>query len=83
MQKKDNVKLRNNLFRQSLEENVIPEDHIKYLKSLKANGFEPRVIYDIGSCILHWSKEARKIWPDAKIIAFDANWKLLLQRNRG
>ena len=73
MQKKDNVKLRNNLFRQSLEENVIPEDHIKYLKSLKANGFEPRVIYDIGSCILHWSKEARKIWPDAKIIAFDAS----------
>jgi len=73
MQKKDNVKLRNNLFRQSLEENVIPEDHIKYLKSLKANGFEPSVIYDIGSCILHWSKEARKIWPNAKIIAFDAS----------
>lgn len=73
MQKKDNVKLRNNLFRQSLEENVIPEDHVNYLKSLKANGFEPRVIYDIGSCILHWSKEARKIWPDAKIIAFDAS----------
>ena len=73
MQKKDNAKLRNNLFRQSLEENVIPGDHVNYLKSLKANGFEPRVIYDIGSCILHWSKEARKIWPDAKIIAFDAS----------
>ena len=37
MQKKDNVKLRNNLFRQSLQENVIPEDHVDYLKSLKAD----------------------------------------------
>ena len=73
MQKKDNVKLRNNLFRQSIQDNVIPKDHVNYLKALKADGFEPRVIYDIGSCLLHWTKEARKIWPDAKIIAFDAS----------
>jgi len=34
--------------------------------------FEPRVIYDIGSCVLHWTKEAKKLWPDAEYVLFDA-----------
>ena len=52
--------------------NVIPKDHIDYLISLKKSGFEPKVIYDIGCCVLHWSKVAKQIWPDAEIILFDA-----------
>lgn len=51
----------------------LPIDHTTYLKNLKKNGFEPKTIYDIGSCVLHWTKEAQKIWPDAEIILFDAN----------
>jgi FkbM family methyltransferase len=51
---------------------VFPKDHINYLYRLKAEGFEPKVIYDIGSNVLHWAKHAREIWPDAKIILFDA-----------
>ena len=70
--KKDKVKLRNYLYRQSLED-IIPEKHTQYLVSLKNNGFEPKVIYDIGSCLLHWSKVAKKIWPKAKIYAFEAS----------
>ena len=50
----------------------IPENHIKYLLYLKRLGFEPKVIYDIGSCVLHWTNIAKDIWPDAKIILFDA-----------
>jgi|688.fasta_scaffold05752_15 FkbM family methyltransferase len=50
----------------------IPEKHIEYLRNLKAAGFEPRVIYDIGANVLHWTKNAEKIWPDAKIILFEA-----------
>ena len=50
----------------------IPEKHIKYLHDLKAAGFEPSVIYDIGANVLHWTKNAEKIWPNAKIILFDA-----------
>jgi FkbM family methyltransferase len=50
----------------------LPPKHIQYLQSLKAGGFEPNVIYDIGSCVLHWTHEAQKIWPQAKIILFDA-----------
>lgn len=52
--------------------NTLPSDHIDYLKQLKTSGFEPKVIYDIGASILHWEKHAKTIWPDAKIILFDA-----------
>ena len=50
----------------------IPDGHIRYLQRLKDSGFEPKVIYDIGSCVLQWTKQAKKIWPNAKIILFDA-----------
>lgn len=50
----------------------IPDDHIAYLKELKASGFEPKVIYDIGANVLHWTREAKKLWPKAKFVLFDA-----------
>ena len=49
-----------------------PEDHIKYLYKLKKSGFEPKVIYDIGCCVLHWTDIIKNLWPNAKIILFDA-----------
>lgn len=52
--------------------NLVPPDHINYIRDLKIQGFEPKVIYDIGSCVLHWTKEAKKLWPNAKYILFDA-----------
>jgi FkbM family methyltransferase len=51
---------------------MLHADHLKYLWALKAAGFNPKVIYDIGSCVLHWSRHAKQIWPNAKIILFDA-----------
>ena len=30
---------------------TMPKDHVSYLKRLKESGFEPKVIYDIGSCV--------------------------------
>lgn len=51
---------------------VLPRDHLEYLRKLKNDGFEPNVIYDIGSCVLHWAKEVEAIWPAADIILFDA-----------
>lgn len=47
----------------------LPRDHVAYLKTMD---IKPKVIYDIGACIMHWTKEARKIWPDANITMFDA-----------
>jgi hypothetical protein len=50
----------------------IPESHILYLKKLKEEyGFEPKVVYDIGSCVLHWTKESVKVWPDSTYYLFD------------
>jgi len=50
--------------------NDLPRDHVEYLNSIKH--IEPRVIYDIGSCVLHWTKEAQKVWPNSKFYLFDA-----------
>ena len=40
------------------QHNGIPHAHLE-------SGFEPAVIYDIGACVLHWTQEAKKLWPDA------------------
>lgn len=56
-----------------IKKNVsFPEDHVNYLYKLKNEGFEPKVIYDIGCCVLHWTTIAQQLWPNAKIILFDA-----------
>ena len=56
----------------SLRELNFFKDHVKYLKNLKSEGLEPKVIYDIGSCVLHWTNEAKNIWTDSKYVLFDA-----------
>ena len=55
-----------------LSELPFPTDHIAYLKRLKEDGFEPKVIYDIGSCVLNWTNAAKEVWPDATFVLFDA-----------
>jgi FkbM family methyltransferase len=50
----------------------VPDNHISYLEKLKSEGVEPTVIYDIGAAVLHWTKNAKRLWPNAKIIAFEA-----------
>ena len=50
----------------------ILKNHVEYLKKLKEDGFEPKVIFDIGACVLHWTHEAQEIWPDAKYCIFEA-----------
>lgn len=51
---------------------LLPQDHVNFLKKIKEEGFDPKVVYDIGACVLHWSKEARQIWPDSNIIPMEA-----------
>lgn len=51
---------------------LIPKSHVDYIDNLKLNGFEPKVIYDIGSCVLHWTNEAQRIWPNANYVLFEA-----------
>jgi FkbM family methyltransferase len=51
---------------------VLPYDHLAYLRHLKSQGFEPKVIYDIGSCVLHWTNKAKELWPNAQYVLFEA-----------
>ena len=51
---------------------LLPVDHTNYLVKLKDSGFEPKIIFDIGACVLHWTNEAQRIWTDAEYIVFDA-----------
>lgn len=50
----------------------LPQEHISYLTSMKQQGIEPKVMYDIGACVLHWTHEAKKLWPNSEIILFEA-----------
>lgn len=52
---------------------VLPEAHRRYLWRLRDElGFEPKVVYDIGACVLHWTRHARQVWPGAEVVLFDA-----------
>ena len=53
------------------EEFACYKDHERILRTLKGLGPRP-VIYDIGSCVLHWTKAAQKVFPDATYVLFDA-----------
>jgi FkbM family methyltransferase len=56
------------------DQNLLPIDHIKYLFKLKNEyNFIPKVCYDIGACALHWTREAKKVWPESIIYLFEAN----------
>lgn len=46
----------------------IPLESISYLNHLKNKyNFTPNVIYDIGSAVLDWTKNAKNVWPDSKM----------------
>lgn len=51
----------------------IPIEHYSYLTHLKEQGFEPKIIWDVGACVLHWYHLALRIWPNAQIYCFEAN----------
>lgn len=51
---------------------TLPERHVKFLENLsETQSVKPSVIYDIGACVLSWSKEAKRIWPDSMIMPID------------
>lgn len=52
---------------------LLPMQHVEYLWSMKQGlGVEPKVIYDIGACVLHWTNRAKEVWPNAQIIPIEA-----------
>lgn len=52
------------------DQRLLPESHKAYLPNIKLPKFP--VIYDIGSCVMHWTKEAKMVWEDSTIFCFEA-----------
>jgi FkbM family methyltransferase len=51
----------------------IPAPTFEYLNQMKTvQNIKPKVVYDIGACVLHWTDKAKLVWPDAKFHAFEA-----------
>jgi FkbM family methyltransferase len=51
------------------EADLLPAAHANYLKSMNIS---PKVIYDIGACVQHWTRKAKEVWPDATYYLLDA-----------
>lgn len=49
---------------------LLPVAHAEYLKTMNVT---PKVVYDIGACVLHWTRKAKEVWPAAQYFLFDAN----------
>ena len=65
-------KILNNLF-DVFKKDLLPVNHIKFLEFMKKElKFEPKVCYDIGAAVLHWTRHAERIWPESQVILFDA-----------
>lgn len=58
-------------YRELCDRPMLPAPHVAYLENLSKE-IQPKVIYDIGSSVLHWARPARDIWPDAKFFLFEA-----------
>jgi len=52
---------------------TLPTSHTDYLVKIRDQyNYNPIVVYDIGACVLHWTKAAKKVWVNAEVVAFDA-----------
>jgi FkbM family methyltransferase len=57
------------ILEQIAEQDLLPKEHVQYLKNMSVN---PKVVYDIGACVLHWTRKAQEVWPGAQYFLFDA-----------
>jgi FkbM family methyltransferase len=51
---------------------LMPKEHVNYLQSMNRDGTSPKVIYDIGSSVLHWTDKAKQIWPSSEFFLLEA-----------
>ena len=52
---------------------LLPQQHVEYLKLIRDKfNYTPKVIYDIGACVLHWYTRAKEVWPTAEIFPIEA-----------
>ena len=63
----------NSRLRELSSQRLLPQDHINYLQYMKTDlNINPKIIYDIGACVLHWTNEAKRVWDNSVYYAFEA-----------
>ena len=56
-----------------ISQDNLSDAHLNYLQRLREEfNFVPKVVYDIGACVLNWTNGAKRIWPEAEYILFEA-----------
>jgi FkbM family methyltransferase len=51
----------------------MPPAHQEYLFKLRDEfNFNPKTIWDVGACVLHWEVIAKEVWPNSEYVLFDA-----------
>lgn len=51
----------------------VGEEHRNYLKKIREEfNFYPDVVYDVGACVMGWTKSAMTVWPNSKFVLFEA-----------
>jgi hypothetical protein len=58
--------------RELSNQDLLPLSHQRYLEKISGEMNPPKIIYDIGSCVMHWSKHAKRVWPNSEVISFEA-----------
>lgn len=54
-------------------EKPMPQSHTDYLFKLKNEfNFNPKVIWDVGACVLYWTNIAKEVWPNSEYVLFEA-----------
>lgn len=60
-------------FRELYMLDYMPDSHRDHLLKLRDAGLQPKVIYDIGACVLHWTKKMKEtVWNDSQFYCFEA-----------
>jgi FkbM family methyltransferase len=68
--KEDDARVR---LRELSKMNLLLQTHYDYMIKMRNElGVNPRVVYDIGACVLHWTIPARIVWPNSAFVAFEA-----------
>jgi FkbM family methyltransferase len=52
-------------------QDLLPIEYQQYMRNM-SQVIEPEVIYDLGSCVKHWTRHASAAWPDAELYCIDA-----------
>ena len=69
----DDEVVRNNIIKVS-NQDLLPINHYIFLQKLRSEmHFIPKVAWDVGSAVFHWTRKPEQVWPDCEFICFDAN----------